>query len=85
MKAPLTSKKISNAEGVSVLELLIVVCNRDIYGSIMIARFAATGNFLEPRFEYLGGGGSSNLQYNSTAVLDALVIPGVTVLGMAEK
>ena len=59
--------------------------NRNVYGSIMIARFGATGNFLEPTFEYLGGGGSSNLQYDSTAVLDALVIPGVTVLGMAEK
>jgi hypothetical protein len=59
--------------------------NRDVFGSIMIARFGATGNFLEPTFEYLGGGGNSNLQYDSTAVLDALVIPGVAVLGIAEK
>jgi hypothetical protein len=59
--------------------------NRDIFGSIMIARFGATGGFLEPTFEYLGGAGSSNLQYDSQAARDAVVIPGVTVLGMAEK
>ena len=59
--------------------------NRDLYGSMMIARFGATGGFLEPTFEYLGGGGSANLQYDSRAVLDAVVIPGVSVLGMAEK
>jgi len=59
--------------------------NRDLYGSIMIARFGATGGFLDPTFEYLGGAGSSNLQYDSRAVLNAIVIPGVSVLGMAEK
>jgi hypothetical protein len=59
--------------------------NRDVYGSIMIARFGATGGFLDPTFEYLGGAGSSNLQFDSRAVLDAIVIPGVSVLGMAEK
>ncbi len=59
--------------------------NRDFYGSMMIAKFGATGGFLEPTFEYLGGGGSANLQYDSRAVLDAVVIPGVSVLGMAEK
>lgn len=59
--------------------------NRDLYGSIMIARFGATGGFLDPTFEYLGGAGSSNLQYDSRAVMDAVVIPGVSVLGMAEK
>jgi len=59
--------------------------NRDLYGSIMIARFGATGGFLDPTFEYLGGAGSSNLQYDSRAVLGAVVIPGVSVLGMAEK
>ncbi len=59
--------------------------NRNVYGSIMIARFGATGGFLEPTFEYLGGGGSSNLQYNSKHVLDAMVMPGGVVLGVAEK
>jgi len=59
--------------------------NRDLYGAIMIAKFAATGGFLEPTFEYLGGSGSSNLQYDSRAVMDAVVLPGVTVLGMAER
>jgi hypothetical protein len=59
--------------------------NRDIFGSIMIARFGATGGFLEPTFEYLGGAGSSNLQYDSKAVAEAILMPGVTVLGMVEK
>ena len=59
--------------------------NRDMYGAIMIARFGATGDFLEPTFDYLGGGGSSNLQYDSRAVLDAQVMPGARVLGIAEK
>lgn len=59
--------------------------NRNIYGSIMIARFGATGNFLEPTFEYLGGTGSSNLQYDSKKALDATVMPGAVVLGVAEK
>jgi len=59
--------------------------NRDLYGSIMIAKFGDTGGFLEPTFEYLGGAGTSNLQYHSKAVLDALILPGVTVLGMAER
>ena len=59
--------------------------NRDVYGSIMIARFGATGGFLEPTFEYLGGSGNSNLQYDSRAALDAMVMGGATVLGVAEK
>lgn len=59
--------------------------NKDIYGSIMIARFGATGGFLDPTFEYLGGAGSSNLQYDSRKVLEATVMPGAIVLGVAEK
>ncbi len=59
--------------------------NRDIFGSIMVARFAAGGGFLAPTFNYSGGGGSSNLQYDSSAVLNAIVIPGATVLGVVEK
>jgi hypothetical protein len=59
--------------------------NRDIYGAIVVARFGATGGFLAPTFDYNGGGGSSNIQYDSKNVLDALVIPGATVLGIAEK
>jgi hypothetical protein len=59
--------------------------NRDIFGSIMIARFGATGGFLEPTFSYDGGGGSSNLQFDSTAVLDSVVLAGIKVLGVAEK
>jgi len=58
---------------------------RDVYGSIMIARFGVTGNFLEPTFEYLGGGGNANLQYDSRAAVNAEVMAGLTVLGVAEK
>ncbi len=59
--------------------------NRDIFGSIMIARFGATGGFLEPTFNYDGGAGSSNLQFDSRAVLDSVVLAGIKVLGVAEK
>jgi hypothetical protein len=59
--------------------------NRDIFGSIMVARFGPGGNFLAPTFNYTGGGGSSNIQYDSSAVLDAIVMPGANVLGVVEK
>ena len=59
--------------------------NRDIFGSIMVARFGATGGFLDPTFDYNGGGGSSNLQYDSKNSLDAVTMPGAVVLGIAEK
>ena len=58
---------------------------RDIFGSVMVARFGATGGFLDPTFAYTGGGGSSNLQYDSTAVLNAIVMPGAIVLGVVER
>ncbi len=59
--------------------------NRNIYGGIMVARFAAGGGFLDPTFEYLGGAGSSNLQYDSTADRGAVVTAGTKVLGVVEK
>jgi hypothetical protein len=59
--------------------------NRNIYGGIMVARFGATGGFLEPTFEYLGGAGSSNLQYDSTADRNSVVMAGTKVLGVIEK
>jgi hypothetical protein len=59
--------------------------NRDIFGSIMVARFGATGGFLAPTFNYNDGAGSSNLQYDSGAVLDAVTMPGASVLGVVEK
>jgi hypothetical protein len=59
--------------------------NRDIFGSIMIARFNATGGFLTPTFNYSDGAGSSNVQYDSSAALDAMVMTGATVLGVVEK
>lgn len=59
--------------------------NRNIYGGIMVARFAAGGGFLDPTFEYLGGAGSSNLQYDSTADKGAVITAGTKVLGIIEK
>ena len=59
--------------------------NRNVYGSIMIARFGATGGFLDPTFEYLGGAGSSNLQYDSTADRNAVISAGTKVLGVVER
>lgn len=58
--------------------------NKDVYGSIMVARFGATGNFLDPTFDVTGGG-NSNIQYDSKAVLDALETTGQPVLGVVEK
>ncbi len=58
--------------------------NRDILGSMMVARFGATGGFLDPSFDY-GAAGSSNLQYDSTAALNAMVMPGAKVLGVVER
>ena len=59
--------------------------NRDIFGSVMVARFGVGGGFLSPTFTYTGGGGSSNLQYDSRAVVDAIVTPGAIVLGVVER
>ena len=59
--------------------------NRNIFGSIMVARFGATGGFLDPTFEYLGGAGSSNLQYDSTADRSAVISAGTKVLGVVER
>lgn len=59
--------------------------NRNIYGSIMVARFGATGGFLEPTFDYGDGGGSSNLQYDSSADRGSVVMAGIKVLGIVEK
>ena len=59
--------------------------NRDILGAIIMARFGATGDFLDPMFDFGNGGGTSNLQFDSRNILNAVVIPGAVVLGVAEK
>jgi hypothetical protein len=51
----------------------------------VVARFGATGNFLDPTFEYLGGSGTSNFQYDSTADRNAVVTAGTKVLGVVER
>ncbi|MGI8837448.1 MAG: hypothetical protein ACR2H4_12545 [Pyrinomonadaceae bacterium] len=59
--------------------------NRDIFGSVMVARFGATGDFLDPTFDYDDGAGTSNLQYDSTADHRSVVLAGAKVLGVVEK
>lgn len=59
--------------------------NRDIFGSMTVARFGATGDFLEPTFNYNDGAGSSNLQFDSATVRESVVMAGPKVLGMVEK
>lgn len=59
--------------------------NRDIFGSVMVARFGATGDFLAPTFDYDDGTGTSNLQYDSTADHNSIVMAGTKVLGVVEK
>jgi len=59
--------------------------NRDIFGSMIVAKFGATGDFLAPTFDYSAGVGSSNLQFDSVALRNAIVLAGPKVLGMVEK
>ncbi len=56
----------------------------DTLGAMMIARFGSTGGFLDPTF-LVGGGGTSNLQYDSRNSQDAVIMAGSVVLGIAEK
>lgn len=58
--------------------------NGDSVGAMMIARFGATGGFLEPSF-LVSGAGNSNHQYDSRATLNAMVMSGPSVLGIAER
>ena len=58
--------------------------NGDTMGAMMIARFGATGDFLEPTF-LVSGAGNSIHQYDSTATLNATVMSGPSVLGIAER
>jgi hypothetical protein len=59
--------------------------NRTVYGSITIARFGATGDFLEPTFNYGTGSGTSKLQYDSGSIKTALELTAPLVLGVVEK
>jgi hypothetical protein len=58
--------------------------NKDTYGSIMVARFGPTGDFLDPTFD-VNGGGSTNVQYDSKSVASALDLTGKRALGFVEK
>ncbi|MFS8084351.1 MAG: hypothetical protein ACMG6H_01880 [Acidobacteriota bacterium] len=59
--------------------------NGAIYGAMAVARFARNGNgpFLAPTFN-TNGGGTSTMQYDSTAVRQALNVAGPRVLGVHE-
>ena len=58
--------------------------NKDIYGSIMIGRFGSSGGFLEPTWD-VQGGGSSNLQYDSTTIWDGIGTTGRPLVGIVER
>jgi hypothetical protein len=58
--------------------------NGNTMGAMMIARFGATGGFLEPSF-LVSGAGNSNHQYDSRATENAMVMSGPIVLGIAER
>lgn len=58
--------------------------NKDTYGSIMLARFGPTGDFLEPTFD-VNGGGSTNVQYDSTAAPTAMNLTNKKALGFVER
>ena len=58
--------------------------NGNTMGALMIARFGATGGFLEPSF-LVSGAGNSNHQYDSRATANAMVMTGPIVLGIAER
>ena len=57
--------------------------NGDVYGAMAVARFNATGGFLPPFFD-TNGGGNSTMQYDSTALRQALNSTGPRVLGIHE-
>jgi hypothetical protein len=59
--------------------------NRNIYGSIMVAHFNNSGDFLAPYFDYGSGAGSSTVQYDSQAIADAIELTAPLVLGVVEK
>ena len=56
----------------------------DTYGSWMVARFGATGDFLAPTFDVAGGGGSKFI-YSSEWIKKANGVTGIEVLGIAER
>jgi hypothetical protein len=59
--------------------------NANIYGSWIVAKFSRTGStgFTAPTFD-VSGGGSSNFQFDTTAIDNALHVLGLRVVGVAE-
>jgi len=59
----------------------------NIYGAMFVAKFAATGAttdvFQDPTFD-TSGGGTSNIQYSSSAVDMAKAVGGHAVKGVRE-
>jgi hypothetical protein len=56
----------------------------DTYGSWLVARFNATGDFLAPTFDVSGGGGSK-FRYSSEWQKKANALAGIGVLGISER
>jgi hypothetical protein len=57
--------------------------NGSALGSILVARFGNSGNFLAPSFES-SGSGTSSIQYDSAWVRKALASPGPRVMAVGE-
>src|ERR1044072_444368 len=57
--------------------------NGEIMGAVTVARFNSTGGFLPPFFD-TNGGGTSLMQYDSTAIRKALNVSGPRVMGIHE-
>jgi hypothetical protein len=57
--------------------------NGDSLGSILIAKFGSSGNFLAPTFNS-SGSGTSSIQYDSDWVRRALAAPGPRVTAVSE-
>lgn len=57
--------------------------NGDIFGSVVVAKFNSTGGFLAPFFD-TNGGGTSTMQYDSSALRKALNVAGPRVMGVHE-
>ena len=57
--------------------------NGNTLGSMVIARFGTSGNFLAPTFQS-NGSGNSSVQYDSAWVRRALASPGPTVMAVGE-
>ena len=57
--------------------------NGNSFGSLVVARFGTTGDFLAPTFNS-NGTGTSSIQYDSEWVRRAMAAPGPRVMAVGE-